>query len=516
MMRLSAFGRVLVVVAMLIGATSAAARPCMTTTLMAWGRSGGSPFLDLGFGARPTNSATTHDSAQRSLRVHAGNGVTEPQALVVLGIVEAAWTQQVDVAGFPEPLGDGIEGGDARLDVYLVPLAQGVGGVTTAEADADPNDGRHASSAFIQIDPTLPPELLEVYLHHEFQHVLQFSIDTSENIMWFESTAVFWEVRTRPDVTDWILSVPDFQGQPQAPLFADSSLVDSDRYEYGAVLFALYLDEVHGDGQGTAIADVWNACAQPDAVVENEPDVVDALALSSIDVASAVADFAGWRALVGPLRVPTDGPEEVLPAETALVVAQLNAATLDGDTHTTAADEGPYALGCVVQSVTAPQNVSIMPLVVRANATLPDQMLSIATTTIDPVADTVARSFTTPAASHEVLVDVPAGNVFFAAFCDVTAADPDIDLAFRPITLSILRTDIEFPDAGPLTQDAGVPGDAGPDVVPPAMCGCQSSGNPKSMRGGLYVFGFAVALIAFVLRGVRHWRRRKLYRRNDS
>lgn len=527
-------GLLLALVSMVIASSSswaAAGRPCATMAVLELARQGGAPAADIGILDRPVDEVrATFDSVVpgHNLRVHAGDAVSDERALQVLGYFDAAWTQQVEGAGFPPPLADGVEGGDDRFDVYVVPLPDGLAGVTVANEDASPDDGKHASPAFIQIDPSLTDDLLEVFSHHELQHALQFALDVEEPLMWFESTAVFWEVRANPSVEDWHGSLPDFQQSPQVPLFADGALADSlsprdaDRFEYGAVLFALYLDEVHGDGAGTILREVWQGTPQPDDVEENEPDFVDALA-ARIDLGAAVADFANWRTLVGALSVDGDGPLEDVPETGAIGTVGLNAATLDGEQDITEPSEGPYALGCAVRRVTAPANVDVMPVEVRVEPTIEGQALRMAllVTQADLAAPVVRRESESDGAGASLFetVDVPANHLLQVAACDVTegaVSDPESDVSHRPVSFSILRTDVEFPDAGPPAEDAGVVDDvdAGPEVPPDPMCGCQS----VPPRGGqaseaqrtkllFSLFAIGATILAFTVRGVRHVKR---------
>lgn len=74
---------------------------------------------------------------------------------------------------------------------------------------------------FIVIAPGQPDDVIAAATHHEFRHVLPFGIDARESIMWFEATAVAFEVRWRPDVRSWIDAVPVFQRQLQAPISTD-------------------------------------------------------------------------------------------------------------------------------------------------------------------------------------------------------------------------------------------------------------------------------------------------------
>lgn len=485
----------------------------------------GAPLLDVGFGERPTDIRATFDSVVpgHALRVHADPGVVDARAQQVLALFDAAWTQQVDIAGFPPPLADGNEGGDGRFDVYVLPLSPGLAGVTIATADLDPTDGRHASPSFIEIDPSLPDDLLEVFAHHELQHALQFALDTEEPVMWFESTAVFWEIRTNPAVADWTLALPDFQGSPQVPIFVDGPAADglsgrpASRYEYGAVLFALYLDEVHGDGEGTILREIWQGTPQADDVAANEPDFIDALASlpsGAVDPGAALADFASWRTLVGPLAVDGDGPREIVPGTSALFAGQLSAATLDGEQETTDEEDGPYPLGCVVRQVTAPANVDVMPVEIRVEATLPEQLVRVALLVVDPESTAiVVRRQSEALPSHLQEVSVPRGHILQVAVCDVSPADPEDAPVLRPVTLSILRTDVDFPDGGTPEPDAGVEADGGVTVPPEPTCSCQSSTpsrqrGPRGNRGlGLSALGIIATMFALVVRGVRQKRR---------
>lgn len=467
------------------------------------------------------------DSATLPLRVHLGVAVDPARAAAALATLEEAWAMQVTGAGFDPPLGDATDGvsdgGDARFDAYLVPLPPGTGALTVALEDAAADDGKRASPAFLKIDPTLPDELFEVYLHHEFQHALQFALDTREGLMVAESTAVFWEVRARPEVDEWQLALADFQGHPQAPLFTDGDAFApwaealAPRIEYGAVLFALYLEETHGSGDGALLAQLWRGSVQGDEVADNEPDWLDALAAQGVAIDTALPDFAGWRALVGPLAVADDGPAEEIAASALLGAEVVAASTLDGQQETSAPRSGPFQLGCLVRQFEAPANLSVLPVRVHAEATLEGQTLAVATLITVPGSGGAARAVLGQGALVDGELEAPPGALVQVAFCDTSPADADEAPEPRPIRLSILRTDVDWPDAGPPVEDAGTPEvDAGPPLPPDPVCTCQSSGRPTSMRKGLYVFGLLVSVVMLVVRGGRARRRKQLYAREPD
>ncbi|MCC7073464.1 MAG: hypothetical protein IT383_19285 [Deltaproteobacteria bacterium] len=504
-------------------APAAAGHPCATMALREATR-GGFPAMASAITERPwaEELASFNDSATIPVRVHLGVAVDGAIGTQALAALEAAWAMQVGGAGFDPPLPDGAEGGDQRLDVYLVPLPPGTGALTVALADAG-DDGRRASPAFLKADPTQPMELLEVYLHHELQHALQFALDTRESVMWSEATAVYWELRARPDLDEWQAAVPDFQRHPQAPIFTDGASFSPfahagvPRLEYGAVLFALYLDEEHGDGAGALLADLWRGSIQADDVADNEPDWLDALAAEGLAINELLVDFVGWRALVGPLAVADDGPAVVLGGDAMLGVESVAASTLDGALELSDEDSGPFQLSCLVRQVEVPASVATLPVQVHAEATLPDQVLAVASLVTVPGSGVATRALLGEGSVIDADLEAPTGALLQLALCDTSPADADLAPVPRPIRFSFLRTDVDWPDAGPPVEDAGTPEvDAGPPIPPDPICTCQSSGGPTNMRKGMYVFGLLVSVVMLVVRSSRARRRRKLYERSAA
>ncbi len=501
----------------------AGGHPCATMALREAAHAG-FPAMASALFERPwaEELASSTDSAAVAVRVHLGVGVDAARGALALGALEAAWAAQVDGAGFDPPLPDGAEGGDGRLDVYLVPLPPGTGALTVAQDDAG-DDDRRASPAFLKVDPNLNDALLEVYLHHEFQHALQFALDTRESALWSEATAAYWEVRARPDVDEWQAAVPDFQRHPQAPIFTDAAAfapfaqAGAPLLEYGAVLFVLYLDGEHGDGAGTLLADLWRGSVQADAVPDNEPDWLDAVAAHGLDVGALVVDFVGWRALVGPLAVADDGPAVALGGAAALAVQSVTASTLDGEVELTDEDSGPFQLSCLVRQVEVPGAVTTMPVRVRAEATLADQTLAVAALVTVPGSGVATRAVLGAGSAVDADVEAPAGALVQVALCDTSPADADEAPVPRPIRFSLLRTDVDWPDAGPAVDDAGVPEpDAGPPVPPGPVCACQSAGGPTNLRKGMYVLGLMVSVVMLVVRATRARKRRHLYKSTSA
>lgn len=486
------------------------------------------------------------DSAARPLRVHFDPATTAPAAAaLVLAAAEEAWTQQVDGAGFPPPLSDDAgfddDGGDPRLDIYLGPIAPGVGALTVSGADIA-GEGPVVRAAFVRIAPAIDDDGLAVATHHEFQHVVQFAVDARESPLWFEATATAWEQLARPDVDDWQEALPSFQRQPQAPLTTDASAFapfatdDGGLYEYGAALWALHLETTLGTGDGALLRALWTSSAQPrvegPATADaNEPDWLDGLAgqVGGDDALRALLlDFAGWRALTGPRAVADDGPPRAwaLDGRATLAASALRLDALSGVERTTTIAEGPFPLGCATFAGVAPADRDV-PLRIEATSVAGHPVAVVAVVRGDHDGDGTA-SATREQSPVDVAVtfdvDVPATYGVVVAVCDLALVDADRAPEFSPVRLRLARRDAPVDEEGegegegdndddPPTVD-GVCGDDA--VAVDCGCACQevpsAPGSPSSMRQAIGTAGFVVGGVALLLRGWRTWRRRRLYR----
>jgi hypothetical protein len=391
--------------------------------------------------------------------------------------------------------------------VYLVPLSPGVGARTVAEDDADPDDAKHASPAFIEIDPSLPEDDVVAFAEHELHHALQFAQDLKETVGFLEMTAVLQEIRADPENDAWQEALAAFQALPQAPLFADGFAIDDAfpiedlRYEYGAVLLALYLDEVLGDD---VIRQVLEASVEPDDVDENEPDWLDALEETTGTTPAELAlGFVGWRALVGSLEVDGDGPAETIPATARLGVGAVSLDSLRGDDVTTVSPQGPYQLGCVVRAFTAP---TAAPLPMHVEVESPEaRTLGIAVLTAVENGGEAERTVVDETGPSLALdFEVPAGQLAHVAFCDLgDGTDADDELVLQPITFRLLRTDVEFPGEGEGEEGEG----EGEGEGPPDTCGCGAAVNDARAPNAPASLGFALLLLVPLGRRAQRARR---------
>ena len=244
------------------------------------------------------DSVGSIDSDVRPVRCHWEDEADASLCDEVLQGIEDAWTAQVDGIGWPEPILD-IDG---ILDVYVSQEGGGGAYAYGEPEDVDPGDGRMGTAAYIVIDPDFDTDVRWTMLH-EFNHVLQYSIDFAEpNYVAWEGTATameYWSDRSLWPLAEY---VEDFQAQPWAGLLGDSWTLESaydiwSYYEYGAALWFFYLESRVGDGSGAAVRDLWLDGVQE--TLENEPDFVDAIGMAFDEWTTGWLEFAIMRISVG-------------------------------------------------------------------------------------------------------------------------------------------------------------------------------------------------------------------------
>ena len=258
------------------------------------------------------------DSDTHNVRCHWAEDEFEQYCDAVVEAAEIAWDTQT-AAGFPEPFTDEGLGGSDAVDIYLETETTGGGAYAycmytgenayTICDDADETDGRSGSSAYIAIDPNIGQSFLASYVAHEFNHVLQYAIDFNEPVLPFwEGTATAAQSWTLGDDASMSpIEVWDFQAVPWASLFSDGYMLWKDLglwsyYEYGAEIWFHHYESMHGDGTGSATANLWLAGAQEGAT--NEPDILDAWEAETGDWQASFLSFVSARGRIGTANSP--------------------------------------------------------------------------------------------------------------------------------------------------------------------------------------------------------------------
>ena len=159
--------------------------------------------------------------------------------------------------GWRAPRSDGTEGGGAgHTDIYL----EDVGGSGIyGYAAPDPQPQRDSLFAYLVLDDDFadsqfpgypsPEDPLDVTLAHEYNHVLQFTYDASEDTWMLESTAVWMEGKVYEPVHDYLQYLPGWTQLTALPLTSFNGDNPNDRGNvkvYGSSVWNKWLDQRYG------------------------------------------------------------------------------------------------------------------------------------------------------------------------------------------------------------------------------------------------------------------------------
>jgi len=183
----------------------------------------GSPICD-------TNFCVHWGSGKAAPIAADGNGNSIPDfAEATLAAGAQSFAVENTSLGWPEGVSDGTKGArngkgnSGQTDIYLTKLPRGLYGYATS----DPGERGRKVPGYLVLDNDykgfggVPVNLMQVTMAHEYNHILQFSIDSFQDGWMFESTATFMEDYVYPNVNDYINFMPDFVRNPFTPLAED-------------------------------------------------------------------------------------------------------------------------------------------------------------------------------------------------------------------------------------------------------------------------------------------------------
>lgn len=189
----------------------------------------------------------------------------------VLDVMEEVRRHQVVELGWPAPAGDAGVGGSGAIDVYLLDLGGQSGdderpfGYAAADGPPRCGGGRcQPAPGYIVLEndfdgyPPDPRSALRATAAHEFGHLVHLAIAPTGPGWAYESTGVWLESSTYPDLDARSLYLDDFADAPDLSLTDFSAEGGFDR-AYGAYVFNRWIASRHGEG---VIRDAWTA---PDA-----------------------------------------------------------------------------------------------------------------------------------------------------------------------------------------------------------------------------------------------------------
>ena len=196
--------------------------------------------------------------------------------------------------GWDEPKSDGVKGiGLAMTDVYIAQIGdEGNYGYAAAEEDSV------SSHAYLVMDNDYaelsgsgaPIDALRVTAAHEYNHVLQFTYDSLQDLWMLEATAVWAEERVYPAINDYLHFVSAWGACTATPLTAGlTSGGPCDVKMYGSSVWNHWLEARYGPD---VIRRAFEVSASTTPAQHLAPDAYDEALLAEGAGASATSSAA--------------------------------------------------------------------------------------------------------------------------------------------------------------------------------------------------------------------------------
>jgi hypothetical protein len=227
-----------------------------------------------------------------------------PDEVVLSAQVTSDALEAYAAMGFRAPPSDslspgcGSNGGDGRLDVYLVAM-NGADGQTIAESGRCSNDSPKQCASFLFAKTKLAAYYgslqvgIRTVLPHETFHAVQNAYDVELDRFWAEGTAQWAAKHLDPPLLDLERNLPAFFSLATRPLDAPVPGVTSG-YLYGAAIWPVFLSERYGDD---IVRQILEQEGQAKASALSATDVVLQTLQSS--VAQELPLFSAWNAATG-------------------------------------------------------------------------------------------------------------------------------------------------------------------------------------------------------------------------
>jgi hypothetical protein len=237
--------------------------------------------------ALPTATAVVLESTTLPIRVECEDEVLAAEALA---LSEALWVEQVEGMGFATPLM--LDGDDSVVEGFALTLYEmSSGALATFEVQGDNPATPHSDCPVLSEINSLymdQPGWMGMCISHLLNHASLHAVDCLEPQMpSFDTFSVAVEVLTG-DGAFWDTYIEQYQAMPYESVDMWFRTAPSAYYQFGSSLFALFLDDFYGSGDGSLLAELWTHTAQDGTItgssgelaygdVDNEPDYLDAI-----------------------------------------------------------------------------------------------------------------------------------------------------------------------------------------------------------------------------------------------
>lgn len=200
------------------------------------------------------------------------NGIPDYVDAVVEAVDDSIAVENGEL-GWPLPKSDADQndnGGDGKLDVYLSDLCDEsdfdpcvFGYANPADDSATCNGAPFKCAAYLVLDNDyaefgMSGGLLgmRVTTAHEYNHILQFNLDTAQDTWMFESTAVWAEEQVFPADDDWVRSYMKGWARGSTEPITDPFAGGGLRI-YGSTVWNHWLERGDGEYGADIILDAW-------------------------------------------------------------------------------------------------------------------------------------------------------------------------------------------------------------------------------------------------------------------
>jgi hypothetical protein len=197
-----------------------------------------------------------------------GNGVPD-YIDDVIAAAEDSYAVENGTLGWPDPKPDGSRGGNSKVDVYVADIcSEGTqncvfGYASPDDASNECNRAPFRCFAYLVLDNDYQPQEFDyeepgipmrVTTAHEYNHILQYRIDTNQDPWMLEATAVWAEEQVFPDDNDWLFYVRVWARGSDHPLtrFAAQGFLRV----YGSAVWNHWIDRGAGYGPDVVL-DAW-------------------------------------------------------------------------------------------------------------------------------------------------------------------------------------------------------------------------------------------------------------------
>jgi hypothetical protein len=212
-----------------------------------------------GFTYVPETEETIAGAAVRVHYVTAGtHAATAVDAQYVSDTAEDALTRYAAM-GFAKPPGDescgATNGGDGKLDIYLVKFAGADGSTAKAACTAK------KCSSFMLVESTFKGrgypttnEGFRTVVVHELFHAVQNAYDAESEARFWQEGSAQWAMKTlHPELVDFENQLPAFFADPKRSIDFSGSGVSAG-FLYGSAVWPLFLTLRHGDA---TVKEIW-------------------------------------------------------------------------------------------------------------------------------------------------------------------------------------------------------------------------------------------------------------------